>query len=68
MWFMANESLATSLTAYPEGTHIEAAVPYARSSVNIFVAARIAFQQELPDGSYRHGVAYVKAIQNHGAK
>ena len=65
---MANESLATSLAAYPEGTHIEAAVPYARSSVNIFVAARIAFQQELPDGSYRHGVAYVKAIQKHGSR
>ena len=47
--------------AYPLGIRIEAAIPYAKSSVNIFVAAQIAYQQELSGGFYRHGVAYVKS-------
>jgi hypothetical protein len=53
-----------SRKAYPEGTRVETAVPYAKSSVNIFVTARIAYTQALSGGFYRHGVAYVKAIQN----
>jgi hypothetical protein len=52
-----------SRKAYPEGTRVETAVPYAKSSVNIFVSARIAYTQALSGGFYRHGVAYVKAIQ-----
>jgi hypothetical protein len=48
---------------YPEGTRIEAAVPYAQSSVNIFTPALIAYSQVLSAGSYRHGVAYLKTTQ-----
>jgi len=53
-----------SRKAYSEGTRVETAVPYAKGSVNIFVTARIAYTQALSGGFYRHGVAYVKAIQN----
>lgn len=53
---------------YPEGMPIEAAVPYAKNSVNIFVAARIAYQQGLYDGFYRHGVAYLKSIKKPDSK
>lgn len=53
-----------SRKAYPEGSRVETAVPYAKSSVNIFVTARIAYTQALSGGFYRHGVAYVKTIQN----
>jgi hypothetical protein len=49
---------------YPEGTRIEAAVPYTPSTVNIFVPARIAYHQAMPDGSHRHGVAYIAATGN----
>jgi hypothetical protein len=45
---------------YAEDIRIEAAVPYVRSSVNIFVPARIVYRQELSDGSRRHGVTYLK--------
>jgi hypothetical protein len=48
---------------YPAETTIEAAVPYAKNSVNIFVAARIAYQQGLSGEFYRHGVAYTKSIK-----
>ena len=48
---------------YPEGMPIEAAVPYAKNSVNIFVPARIAYLQELSGGLYRHGVAYMKSTK-----
>ena len=47
---------------YQEGTPIEAAVPYSKNSVNIFVTARIVYQQGLSGGFYRHGVAYVKSL------
>jgi hypothetical protein len=57
-----------SQKAYPEGTHVDVAVPYTRSSVNIFVTARIAYAQALAGGLYRYGVAYVKAIQKHDSK
>jgi bacterioferritin-associated ferredoxin len=46
---------------YQVGTQIEAAVPYAKNSVNIFVPARIAYQQGLSGGFYRHGAAYIKS-------
>jgi hypothetical protein len=53
---------------YPAGTPIEAAVPYAKNSANIFVSARIAYQQGLSGGFYRHGVAYTKSIKMSGPK
>jgi hypothetical protein len=49
---------------YPAGTRIEAAVPYARANVNIFVPARIAYHQELSSESHRHGVEYLKTNRN----
>jgi hypothetical protein len=48
---------------YPEGTRIEAAVPYVPSNMNIFVPARIVYHQKLSDGSYRHGVTYLKSSE-----
>jgi len=45
---------------YPEGTRIEAAVPYAQANVNIFVPAQIVYHQELSATSHRHGVRYSK--------
>jgi PilZ domain len=53
---------------YPAGLPIEVAVPYARNSVNIFVAARIAYQQGLSNGFYRQGVAYMKSIEKPDSK
>jgi hypothetical protein len=45
---------------YPEGTRIEAAAPYTKFSNNIFSHACIAYCRPLPDGQFRHGVAYIK--------
>jgi hypothetical protein len=53
---------------YPAGMPIEAAVPYAKNSVNIFVAARIAYEQGLSEGFYRHGVAYLKSSKKSDSK
>jgi hypothetical protein len=53
---------------YPAGTPIQAAVPYAKNSVNIFVPARIAYQQGLSGEFYRHGVAYTKSVKLPGLK
>jgi hypothetical protein len=53
---------------YPAGMPIEAAVPYAKNGVNIFVAARIAYQQGLSEGFYRHGVAYMKSSKKPESK
>lgn len=57
-----------SRRVFPEGARIEAAVPYAKSSNNIFVTARIAYAQPLSGGFFRYGVAYVKAVQKHDSK
>jgi hypothetical protein len=57
-----------SRRAFPEGARIEVAVPYAKSSNDIFVAARIAYAQPLSGGFFRYGVAYVKAAQKHDSK
>ena len=57
-----------SLKAYPVGTRIEAAIPYAKSSVNIFVNTQIVYQQKLSGGFYRHGVAYVKSVKKPDSK
>jgi hypothetical protein len=50
----------TSRKEYPEGTRIEAAVPYAKFSTNIFSLACIIYCHKLPDGQFRHGVTYIK--------
>jgi hypothetical protein len=52
-----------SRETYPAGMSIEAAVPFARNSINIFVAARIVYHQELPHGFHRYGVAYIGSIK-----
>jgi DNA-directed RNA polymerase subunit M/transcription elongation factor TFIIS len=54
--------------AYEVGMRIKAAIPYAKSSVNIFVTAQIVYQQELSGGFYRHGVAYVKSVKKPDSK
>ena len=45
---------------YPEGTYVEAAVPFTKSSTNIFCSAGISYCHKLPDGQFRHGVTYMK--------
>jgi hypothetical protein len=45
---------------YPADMRFEAAVPYAKSGANIFTPAKITYCQDLADGEYRHGVAYIK--------
>ena len=45
---------------FPEGTRVEAAVPYTKFSNNIFSHAVVAYCRRLPDGQFRHGMAYVK--------
>jgi len=45
---------------YPEGTRFEAAVPYTKFSNNIFLPANVVYCRVLPDGQFRHGVAYIK--------
>jgi hypothetical protein len=51
----------TSQKEYPEGTRVEAAVPYTKFSNNIFSPANIVYCRSLPDGQFRHGVAYIKS-------
>jgi hypothetical protein len=50
----------TSPKEYPEGTRIEAAVPYTKSSTNIFCPAGIIYCHKMPHGQFRHGVTYIK--------
>jgi PilZ domain len=50
----------TSRKEYPQGIRLEAAVPYTKSSNNIFTLAGIIYCQKMPDGQYRHGVTYIK--------
>jgi hypothetical protein len=57
-----------SRQAYPAGTRMEAAIPYAKSSANIFVTTEIVYQQKLSGGFYRHGVAYVKSLKKPDSK
>lgn len=45
---------------YPEGTFVETAVPFTKSSTNIFCPAGISYCHKLPDGQFRHGVTYIK--------
>jgi hypothetical protein len=50
----------TSRKEYPQGTRVEAAVPYTKSSNNIFTLAGIIYCHKMPDGRFRHGVTYIK--------
>lgn len=50
----------TSRKEYPQGTRVEAAVPYTKSSTNIFCMASIIYCHKMPDGQFRHGVNYTK--------
>jgi len=50
----------TSHKEYPEGTRVEAAVPYTKSSTNIFCMSSIIYCLKMPDGQYRHGVNYTR--------
>jgi hypothetical protein len=50
----------TSHREYPEGTRLEAAVPYAKFSNNIFLLAGIIYCHKVPGGQFRHGVTYIK--------
>ena len=52
-----------SAKSIPVGASIEAAAPYSKSGMNIFVSCQIAYRAELPGGLYRHGVAYLKALK-----
>lgn len=45
---------------YPQGIRIEAAVPYTKSSTNIFCHAGIIYCHKMPDGQFRHGATYAK--------
>jgi len=46
---------------YPEGSHVEVAVPYTEASTNnIFSPVWIVHCQKLPDGRFRYGAAYIK--------
>jgi hypothetical protein len=49
-----------STKEYPEGTRIEAAVPYIKFSNNVFSLASIMYCHKIPDGQFRHGVTYTK--------
>ena len=51
----------TSRKEFPQGTRFEAAVPYAKSSTNIFGQATISYCYKMPDGQFRHGVTYLKS-------
>ena len=50
----------TSHKEYPEGTRVEAAVPYTKSSTNIFCMSSIIYCLKMPDGQFRHGVNYTR--------
>jgi len=45
---------------YPAGTRVDVAVPYTKSSTNIFCPASISYCQQLPEGKFRQGVNYIK--------
>ena len=49
-----------SAREYPAGTRVDVAVPYTKSSTNIFCPATISYCQELPEGKFRQGVNYIK--------
>ena len=54
----------TSRKEFPQGTRVEAAVPYTPSSTNIFTPASIIYCHKMPDGQFRHGVSYNKNRQS----
>jgi hypothetical protein len=50
----------TSSKEYPQGTRMDVAVPYTRSSTNIFTPAGVIYCHKLPNGQFRHGVSYIR--------
>jgi hypothetical protein len=56
----------TSRKEYPQGMRVEAAVPYTKSSNNIFTLAGIIYCHKMPDGQFRHGVTYIKNLRSIG--
>jgi hypothetical protein len=56
----------TGRKEYPEGTRVETAVPYATSGTNIFSPSHIKYCLKMPDGQFRHGVAYIKRTSSIG--
>ncbi|MGH9680664.1 MAG: PilZ domain-containing protein [Candidatus Acidiferrales bacterium] len=48
---------------FQEDLRMEASVPYAKSGENIFMPVRIVYCQELGEGQYRCGVAFIKSNQ-----
>lgn len=50
----------TSRKEYPEGTRVESAAPYTKSSTNIFCLSSIVYCLKMPDGQFRHGVNYTR--------
>jgi len=50
----------TSGKEYPQGTRMDVAVPYTKSSTNIFTPAGVIYCHKLPNGQFRHGVSYIK--------
>jgi hypothetical protein len=55
-----------SCKEYPPGTTIEAAVPYTKSSTNIFCVSGIIYCHKMPDGQFRHGVTYIRKLGSIG--
>jgi hypothetical protein len=56
----------TSRKEFPQGTRVETAVPYAKSSTNIFTPSCIIYCHKMPDGQFRHGVSYTKNRRSPG--
>jgi PilZ domain len=56
----------TSRKEFPQGTRVEAAVPYTPASTNIFTPASIIYCHKMPDGQYRHGASYIKNRKSTG--
>lgn len=56
----------TSRKEYPQGIRLEVAVPYTKSSMNIFGLASITYCHKMPDGQFRHGVTFIKTRGSSG--
>jgi hypothetical protein len=56
----------TSHKEYPKGTRVEAAAPYTKFSTNIFTSAAVIYSHKIPNGKFRHGVAYLKNTRQIG--
>jgi len=45
---------------YPEGTRVEVAAPYTKSSTNFFSPASVIYCHKMEDGRFRYGVTYIQ--------